>query len=499
MSRLRTSLVVAIVLLMCLPGPLSLVHLNGEQPAQYSQQVEISSNDTSTPIKHVINIFLENHSFDNLFGIYPALTKNGTLSIPDNLSVPDNLVGHNSILSKLTAVSDGQFATANPVEGWVPYHQDWNNGAMNGFLNGSGKQSMTYYSAAQMAPEWSLAMQYGLADNFYADQIGESTPNHLFYLTGFSPVHNDYGHPPYIPFSQTIMGELQNYNISWNIYTQHSDPLISDWNFFTGTGAYNSHLKGWSDFSSDVHNGTLPAASWLFSQGSGTYAQGPPGEILSGELWLLHVVDMVEASSIWNSTAVFITYDEFGGFYDQVSPPVFHGVQLGVRIPLLVISPYAKENYVSNSLLSLTSLLAFIDYNWNIPSLNTFVSESMLPLDFFDFSEVRLGTAQVRAPLSFSSLYGFPVPTTMYFTLTQTMTQFNYSTHFPGILQIPIKDLNYTRNGSYSGNLSNGIYVKQNYVSTPFYDTPYFMIALVLAQLAIAAAVIYRKRGWKNE
>ena len=72
---------------------------------------------------------------------------------------------------------------------------------------------------------------------------------------------------------------------------------------------------------------------------------GAPSDILKGELWLLKLINSIEESPLWNSTAVFITWDDPGGYYDQVPPPVFHGVQLGMRLPLIVVSTYAKEDY----------------------------------------------------------------------------------------------------------------------------------------------------------
>lgn len=467
-----------------------------ENSVVQKQMVLINSNNTKTPVKHVVNIFLENHSFDNLFGVYPSVNINGTATVEKNLTVPLNLIGHQSAMNGLTAVSNGTFQTANPIEGWIPYHQDWNNGAMNGFLNGSGKQALTYFTVNQMAAEWALAQQYGLADNYYAQQITESSPNHLYYLAGYSPVFNDYGPPPYIPFDQSMMGQLSANGISWAFYIQNPAHTFMDWHYFSGIQKYSNDLRNWTDFSNQVQSGSLPAVSWLFSQGPGNYSQGSPSNILHGELWLLHVVDLIENSPIWNSTAIFITYDEFGGYYDQVSPPVFHGLQLGFRIPLIVISPYAKEDYVSSTLLTHTSLLAFIDYNWELKALNTMVKNSNIPIDFFSFPS----SGAIRAPISYSADYGFPVPSTMMFNLNNTMFHFNYASHFPLSPQFPFSKLNYSRTGSSDSNLSGaGVFVLHNHPYVPFYDSEYFLLIILAVQVAIATAAFYRLRRSKNE
>ena len=92
---------------------------------------QISTSGTSTPIKHVVNIFLENHSFDNIFGIYPYNNYTTNESLSDNLSRPLNLLGNSSLLSSLTEVPSGVFTTKDPNEGYIPYHIDWNHGKMN--------------------------------------------------------------------------------------------------------------------------------------------------------------------------------------------------------------------------------------------------------------------------------------------------------------------------------------------------------------------------------
>ncbi len=451
-----------------------------------------SAGATRTQIKHVVNIFLENHSFDNLFGTYPYDRYSRNSSLSENLSKPLNLLDDKTVLSELSAVRPGVFTTKDPNEGYVQYHIDWNHGKMNGFLNGSGPQSLTYYTASQMGPEWAFAEQYGIANNYYAPQLSESSPNHLFYIAGFSPVINDYGPPPYVPFSESIFGELSAYNISWGFYINDTHAPFPDWDYLYGAKSYSSHLQSWNQFLNETASGQLPSVSYLFSQDSGD-SQGPPDNILNGEEWLLYVVDSIERSPDWNSTAIFITYDEFGGYYDQVSPPVFDGIQLGFRVPLIVISPYAKEDYISNTQMTHTSLLAFIDYNWNLPALNQLVSVSRIPLDFFDFNMTYAGGQLIRPPLQFTSGMGFPVPATIHFHPVTNTSGYNFSSIFPMDLQIPIGVLPYSRVGSSNVTLSSldsGIYVLHDRGYVPFTESSVFYGSLVGIQVAIAAAAI---------
>jgi len=371
---------------------------------------QVPKGATRTPIKHIIIIMMENHSFDNILGVYPEISGKLT-NFTSTLERPVNLLSLHS-LSGLSAVPNGTYYTADPVEGYTVYHNDFNNGLMNGFYNNSGPQSMTYFTSSQVPIEWIWAEEYAIGEHYFSSYLSETIPNRLMSLAGFTPVNADYGPPPYIPFNETIFGELQYFNISWSYYTVTNQVSSIPLDFITGLSAYSRHVGNWSDFYSAVNSSSLPSVSWLMPVGiyDSPQSQHPPRNMTVGENWMLSAVNAVMRSGLWNSTAIFITYDEGGGYYDQVPPPVFDGVQLGFRVPFFVISPYSKENYVSGSLLNHDSMLAFIDYNWNIPPLNGFVSRSVIPLDFFDFT-APYSDGHIRRPampLSFNA--SFPQP-----------------------------------------------------------------------------------------
>jgi len=453
---------------------------------------------TKTPIKHVINIFFENHTFDNFFGMYPENPPGNNSSLTSNISVPLNLLSNSSLLSKLSRIPPGTFSTADPIEGYLPYHEDWNYGLMNEFAAGSGKQSMTYFTASQVSPLWDLAEQYSIADNYFAPQISESAPNTLYYLAGFSPVFNDYGPPPNIPINETIFGEMNNYHISWGVYVNGTSKNFDMSQYISGINNYSSNINSWGNFTQELSNGTLPSVSYVFSQDANGYDMGAPSNILKGELWLLMLINSIETSPIWNSTAVFITWDDPGGYYDQVSPPVFDGVQLGMRLPLIVVSPYAKENYVSNTLMTHSSILSFIDYNWNMPALNHFVSSLPLPLDMFNFNVPYANGMIARGPIRFNN---FPLPDSLEFTLNSSQLQFNYSSQFPVTPQIEFSSLPYERNGSYSINLSNlnaGIYVRSDYSVTPFAYSPYAVVLFLLIDAILLFVLLRRQKNGRR-
>ena len=482
------SIVIVILFIMVVFMPLA---SNNQDQTVAAQQ----PSGTTTPIKHVVVLYFENHSFDNLFGIYPYNNYTDNASLSTNLSTPVNILGNSTLLSMLQEVPNGVFYTKDPNEGYVPYHIDFNHGKLNGFVNGSGPQALSYYSASQAAPLWDLGEEYGLGDNFFAPSLSESAPHHLELVAGYSPVINDYGPPPYIPFNDSIFGELNNYNISYGVYLNSTAYHCASWDFLYGHSHYSSHLQSWNNFLNETANNTLPSVSYLFSQGTGK-SMGPPNLILNGEMLLLYVINAIERSPEWNSTAIFITTDGSGGYYDQVVPPVLDGQQLGFRNLFLVVSPYAKEDYISNTEMMVTSILGFIDYNWKIPALNTMVADTNLPLDLFNFS-------QERSPIYFNQSEGFPVPTNIHFKLVTDTANDNYSSLFPMEPQIPFNELGYNRTGSSNitlASLHSKIFVTDEHGYTPFYESVWFYSMLIIGEMVMIGLIVYRHKysGGKN-
>ncbi len=448
---------------------------------------------TRTPIRHVVIITMENHSFDNVFGHYPYGGTSAFSNLTQQITVPVDLNGA-SVPGSLQPVPPGTYSTPDPVEGYSAYHLDWNNGRMNGFASSSGKQSMTYFTASQMAIEWDLAEEYAIGDMYFSSALTATMPNRLYGIAGYSPVINDYGPPPYIPFSESIFSELNRYGVSWSYYVAHPSLGTIVLDYLYGINRYSSDIRSWSSFFSELDNGTLPAVSYFMPIGLGVngYSQHPSDSMLAGELWLLYAVERIMNSPEWNSTAIFINYDEGGGYYDNVPPPAVGGQQFGFRVPLIMISPYARENYVSNTIMNHASLLSFIDYNWRMPALNPLVALSDIPLDMFTFD---IPGATPRPPLNLS-LNAISVPTSIYFPLSSVGTP-NVSSLFPVSPQIPFGSLNYSRYGSSAVNLSGmhaGLYVHSDSPYTPFYETATFVGALMAVLSSLAIAVMYRRK-----
>lgn len=458
----------------------------------------LSAPSARTPIQHVVMIIMENHAFDNFFGLYPF--EPGTNAAYPGITVPNNLANSSRwsctggagpvpgsstgcSASGIDLVPNGTWNTVNPYEGYSPYHIDWDQGKMDGWLSpgGSGPQSLATFGVDQMAPEWVMAQEYAMGDSYYSPVMSETTPNRLYSIAGFSPVSNDYGPPPYIPFDQTIFGEMQASGLSWGYYLQDPSAGLGTLDFVSGLSVGTPQIQTYGDFESQAGAGTLPALSWLMPTDGGLsdqYSQGPPGNVLQGEMWILYMLHVIMTSPDWSSTAVILTYDEAGGYYDHVAPPSLDGEQLGVRIPLIVLSPYAKEDYVSHTVMNHASWLGFVDYNWGLPALNSFVADSILPLDLFDFTQAP------RAPIALTAAQGFPTPSTIPFSLP---TSPDLASLFPQPFQIPLSNLTYARTGSSSttmAQLGGGVYVTADTAITPWYVSVPFLSWVFLLEIS---------------
>jgi phospholipase C len=140
-----------------------------------------------------------------------------------------------------------------------------------------------------------------------------------------------------------------------------------------------------TEFLADVKNGDLPAVSWLtpsFGQ-----SDHPPTSICKGENWLVEQLNALGRSRFWHNTAVVLTWDDFGGFYDHVAPPHVDIYGLGPRVPAIVISPYARRGVVDNDVMEFSSVLRFIERVFRLPALTERDRASDDMLDAFDFTQ----------------------------------------------------------------------------------------------------------------
>ncbi len=425
--------------------------------AEVAPMVEASRfTPASTHIDHVVIIMMENHAFDNYFGTYcparSAYCMSPVNGEPAGLCVPKNPSNPALGCVKPYYLGISGMYTHDLAHTWNSTHEAINGGAMNGFYQAeaSGNLPFGHFGGGAIPIYWDLAEEYGLGDYFFSSVASYSLPNH-WYLVADKPPANGVnlstptnGHQT-AAYKHTYLNQANNTrtvedllnaspSVTWKYYDWalptygHSiaggwgeigaynywNPLAAD--HLSYTSSFDQHFVNRTDFFSDAANGTLPDISWVIP--ADTFSDHPQlGNISAGESFVANLVDAVEESPDWSSTAIFLTWDEYGGWYDGVAPPTVSSLGLGLRVPLLVISPYTPLGTVVGSLGDFQSLLHFVEWRFKLGCLGAVDCQAPLPFGYFNFNQTA------RAPIIFPTNYteaGYPMP-----------LQTNYSMPFP--------------------------------------------------------------------
>jgi len=338
---------------------------------------------TATPIKHLVSVMQENHTFDNYFGTYP-----GADGIPANACMP---VDPTDKASK-DCVKPFRIGK-RPIQDLGSNHDAFlsafDNGAMNGFVKAQSTQgvpidlAMGHYDDRDIPYYWNVADQYVLFDKFFTSTGGGSVWNHMFWVAGTpgDTTRETVPEKGYAPTIQTIFDRLEAKGVSWKFYVQNYDPKINyKATTQTAHGAQvarvpllamarfvddpklASHIVPLEQYYSDLENGTLPAVSYIVPSGN---SEHPPGSVQAGQGFVRTIVNSLQRSTAWSSSALLLTYDSWGGWYDHVAPPAGYGL----RTPALLVSAYARKGVVDHTQLDFTSILRFIERNWNVAPL----------------------------------------------------------------------------------------------------------------------------------
>jgi phospholipase C len=327
-----------------------------------------------SPIQHVVEIMMENHAFDNFFGTFP-----GVIGFPENVSLPN---GAGGFVSPYWISGD---STPDLPHDRASEIADLDGGRMDGFVEEMAKFNssapdtpMGYYNATQIGGYWALAREFVLCDMYFQPVIGPSIPNRLYAIAGGSGGITSDTWPSGGVELYTIFDELSAYGLSWKYYYLPGEgppiPLYVSPLRYTPSEVANVELE--TSLPGAIAAGDLPAVTFVDPEGSSTLSEHPPQNVTAGEAWSLDLIDSIEASPLWNSTVIFLTWDESGGFYDSVVPPVLDGLGDGFRVPMLVISPYTEHGGIRSESFDHTSVLKFIDQNWGLPYLNARVEEA---------------------------------------------------------------------------------------------------------------------------
>src|SRR6266511_2256438 len=353
-------------------------------------------------IKHVVMIMQENRSFDHYFGTYP-----GAEGIPRGVCVPDPRGG---CIRPYHVAKDrnagGPHALRNAV-------RDIDNGAMDGFVreavasrNKAGTDVMGYHDSREIPNYWAYARNFVLQDHLFSPNLSWSLPAHLLAVSGWSAKCTIKGNPfscvdapdlPAMPpdFRGNLKKKIPDYAWTDITYLLHKHHVTWRYYVFGGTepdcaddaaiscepipqnaktpGIWNplpwfstvrenwqrSNITPLRNFFKDARKGRLPAVSWIAP--TGKVSEHAPGLVSAGQAYVTTLVNTIMRSPNWKSTAIFLFWDEWGGFYDHVVPPKVDLNSYGLRVPGIVISPYAKRGFIDHQTLSFDAYLKFIE------------------------------------------------------------------------------------------------------------------------------------------
>ncbi len=311
------------------------------------------------PIQHVVIIVKENHSFDNYFGTFPGADGDATLARAPNPPPSDPPHTHEAWLRRATGAVRQQYRETD-----IP----------------------SYFAYAR---------QFVLCDRYFTDVAGPSTPNHLMLIAAASPVINNPHHqdpanlqPPFNLYS--LPASLEKAGHTWRNYGGYA------FAFITALRGHHAHVTS-QQFAVDAAAGNLPAVSWVYApelkHNPRPLSEHPTGNVTEGMVWTTQQVDAVVKGGLWPQTAIFITWDDWGGWYDHVDPPNVEkwtdGSQFryGTRVGCVALSPYAKRGYISKALHSHVSLVKFCETTFGLAPLNARDAAADDMSDCFDFSQ----------------------------------------------------------------------------------------------------------------
>jgi phospholipase C len=329
-------------------------------------------------IKHVIVSCQENRSFDHYFGYAPEVQARG-YGPPAGYTQPD-LAGARHAPFEFTTLS-----TPDIPHFWQPVHQQVNGGAMDGFYRvtqaagGDGNNALGYYTARELPFYYSLLSDSALCANYFCSVQGPTWPNRFYLMSGTSGGITTNGVWGYGVFDSggwpIILDLLDDADVTWKIYNIGDDDVQSGDSdnvaVFWSRWAHDARTTATKDdYLNDLRSGRLPQVSWIIPSYHLRYDEHPPADVGVGMALQQELIAALRASSAWQTSAYLLTYDEHGGYFDHVAPPQIDAYGLGVRVPLFVVSPYAKKGPVESSKpADHVSILKFIERLHHLPTL----------------------------------------------------------------------------------------------------------------------------------
>jgi phospholipase C len=376
-------------------------------------------------IKHIVIIMQENRSFDTYFGTFPGADGIPMQNSQPTVCSPDPQTGEcikpfhdpNDVNSggphgNSSAVAD---INSGKMDGFVSQFRQAAKGCKGknpdtpGCVEGKTPDVMGWHDAREIPNYWAYAQNFVLQDKMFEPNASWSLPSHLFMVSAWSAtciqpgdptsctnaldgptlIHNKKGsslaeaNAGKLDYAWTDLTYLlHNANISWGYYLSNgNEPDCADNAMLCNPNPQNAKVPGiWNplpafdtvkqdgqlaniqtvdQFFAAAKNGTLPDVSWIVPEN--TVSEHPPAKVSAGQDYVTSLINAVMQGPNWDSTAIFLAWDDWGGFYDHVAPPVVDQNGYGLRVPGLVISPYAKHGFIDHQTLSFDAYLKFIE------------------------------------------------------------------------------------------------------------------------------------------
>jgi len=373
---------------------ISLIAIAAAQSSAFQCRAQMSK------IQHIVIIVQEARSFDTVLGAFPGV--NGATSgnylgetIPlretplSSQTLPDNFAGTNKIIT----------------------------GGMDDFYYDGGdldKSAYVQFPQSEAPDYWSYAQNFAVVDNFFASTYGPSFPNHLYLVAATSD--NVIGNPNSTvswgcdaPSGTTVLlSNGQSVFPCFNINTLPAEltAAVVSWQYYSAPEGQPGYIWSTLDAVSNIRNSTLwsnnvlPVTNFIANVSNGNLASvvwvtppsadsdSPPANVCVGQNWTVQAINAImNSGEYWPNTAIFLTWSNYGGYYDHVPPPVVDSFGLGIRVPLLIISPYAKQGYADHTQTEFSSLLKSVEERFGVASLSGRDTVANDIWGAFDFSQ----------------------------------------------------------------------------------------------------------------
>ena len=392
-------------------------------------------------IQHVMIIVQENRTPDNLFHGLP------------NADIADS--GLNSKGERIPLTPSSVMGNYDLDHSHRAFVQMYDGGKMDGadrikvqcaVRRCVSNPQFKYVNPSEVAPYFQLAEQYTFGDRMFQSNQGPSFPAHQFIISGTSAptANSDFFAAENVggavlagrhSFRMSACGGLPGQSVKLigpaGEESREQFPCFEhltlmdlldhrqvDWRYYSTQVSWESeiwtapnaifHLRYGADWAKvipspvqalrDINDGRLASVNWVTPRGQDS--DHPSLNEATGPSWVAALVNAIGNSQYWSNTAIFIIWDDWGGWYDHVAPPIYNSYEYGFRVPLIVVSPYAKAHYVTHARHDFGSILKFIEKNFDMPTLGYADTRADDLSDCFDFNQQPLAFDTIVAPLS---------------------------------------------------------------------------------------------------